>query len=235
VNLAILLGVSNYDNDKISNLTACTYDVNLVHFLLKSTKKYEDILLLDKNTTSENVKKQLTEFIRKHTAEESKEIDEVFFYYTGHGELYKDEFYYILSNFDFDQRNSTSLKNGELDNLLRNLNPKLTVKFVDACQSGISYVKDPGEMRIEKVVDNGKHTFQNCYFMFSSHSDQFSIATDKISLFTNSFLRAISRFNNGDIRYADIIDRIKDDFSQPHSQQTPYFIIQADYTKFFVI
>jgi hypothetical protein len=233
MNLAILIGVSDYSNEKIPNLTACNFDVNLMNSLLKSTKKYEEILLIEKDTTSENVKKQLTEFIKKHTADKEKVIEEVFFYYSGHGQVYNDEFYYILSNFDFDQRNSTSLNNSELDNLLRNLNSKLAIKIIDACQSGISYVKEPGDFKIEKIVNNEKQTFQNCYFMFSSHSDQSSLATDKISHFTNSFLKAITQSKNGEIRYADIINHIKDDFAQPHSQQTPFFIIQADYTETF--
>lgn len=233
MNLAILIGVSDYSNERIPNLTACKNDVNLMSTLLKLTKKYDEILVIEKNTTSENVKKQLTEFIKKHTVNEEKEIEEVLFYFSGHGEVYDDEFYYILSNFDFDKRNSTSLINSELDNLLRNLKPKLAIKIVDACKSGVSYVKEPGEFKIEKIMNNDEHTYQNCYFMFSSHSNQSSKATAKISYFTYSFLKAIRVSQNGEIRYADIINLIKDDFAQPHSTQTPYFVIQADYTEVF--
>jgi hypothetical protein len=233
MNLAILIGVSEYSNEKISELTACRNDANLINLLLKSTKKYDEILLIEKDTTSDNVKKQLTDFIKKHSANEEKEIEELFFYYSGHGQFHNEEFYYILSDFDFDRRNSTSLNNSELDNLLRNLSPNLTIKFIDACQSGVSYVKEPGEFKIDKIINNGKQTFQNCYFMFSSHSTQSSKATDKISFFTYSFLKAIFQSINGDIRYADLINRIKDDFAQPSSTQTPYFITQADYTEVF--
>ena len=233
MNLAILIGVSEYSNKKISELTACKNDAILINSLLKSTKKYDEILLIEKDTTSDNVKKQLTDFIKKYSANEEKDIEELFFYYSGHGQFHNEEFYYILSDFDFDRRNSTSLNNSELDNLLRNLSPKLTIKFIDACQSGVSYVKEPGEFKIEKIINNEEQTFQNCYFMFSSHSTQSSKASDKISFFTYSFLRAISQSKNGDIRYADLINRIKDDFAQPNSTQTPYFITQADYTEVF--
>lgn len=233
MNLAILIGVSEYSNENISDLTACKNDANLINSLLKSTKKYDEILLIEKDTSSDNIKKQLTDFIKKHSANEEKEIEELFFYYSGHGQFQNEEFYYILSDFDFDRRNSTSLKNSELDNMLRNLSPNLTIKFIDACQSGVSYVKEPGEFKIEKIINNGKQTFQNCYFMFSSHSTQASKATDKISFFTYSFLKAIFQSKNGDIRYADLINRIKDDFAQPNSTQTPYFITQADYTEVF--
>ncbi|ULT58714.1 caspase family protein [Neobacillus drentensis] len=233
MNLAILIGVSEYYHEEIDNLTACKNDAILMNSLLKSTNKYDEILLIENDTTSDNVKKQITEFIKKYTENKEKDIEEVFFYYSGHGQVYNQEFHYILSDFDFERLNSTSLNNSELDNLLRNLKPKLAIKLIDACKSGVSYVKEPGEFNFEKIISHEEHAFQNCYFMFSSHTNQNSGATDKISHFTWSFLKAIINSHNGEVRYLDIISSIKDDFAQPKYTQIPYFVSQASYTEVF--
>ncbi|MGU7367957.1 MULTISPECIES: caspase family protein [Bacillus cereus group] len=231
MNLAILLGVSEYQITD-ANLPGCKNDINLIKFLLEKTNKYQNILYINENTTSENVKRKITEFINKYQ-DHQYEIDEIFFYYTGHGQFHNDEFYYLLSNFDSNMRNTTSLKNSELDSLLRNLNPKLTVKVVDACQSGIAYVKEFDETKFEKAIDNSQKSFNNCYFMFSSNANQYSYASPNISDFTKSFLTSIVQSQDGSLRYLDIIDFIADDFDSSHSQQTPYFVTQGNYTELF--
>lgn len=54
--------------------------------------------------------------IAKYTG---KEVEEIFFYVTGHGQFYDNEFYYLLSDFDKTKRKKTSLENTELDQMFR--------------------------------------------------------------------------------------------------------------------
>ena len=159
--IAILIGVSQYKS--ISSLPSCKSDVELIKKLLHATKQYNDSLCLAENEDCAKVKEKTTSFIKKHKGED---IEEVFFYYTGHGDFYEDEFYYMLSDFDSGKRRQNSLENSEVDNWLRSLKPNVTVKVVDACHSGMMYVKD--DQAVEKYLDKSGKCFQVCYFMFSS-------------------------------------------------------------------
>ena len=125
------------------------------------TDKCEDILYLTESTstTSKSVKSKLTNFVQKYTSEE---IEEVIFYFTGHGSFEEDQFYYVLSDYEESKKRQTCLSNDELDNLLRSLSANLTIKIVDACQSGIRYVKDPDIFR--KYLQESEKNFDKCYF-----------------------------------------------------------------------
>jgi hypothetical protein len=229
MNIAILIGVSNYSNGK--DLAGCKNDVNIMHQLIKQSGKYQEILFISDNTTSEMVKNQLTDFVRKH--KENTTINEVFFYYTGHGLFHMEEFYYVLSDYDKKWLNRTTYKNGEIDELLKSLNPELTVKVVDACHSGVRYVKDVNDVEVSKMLNLTREKFSNCYFMFSSQFDESSWANQKISYFTQSFVNAIIEHKVDSIRYRDIIDYISDDFSQKNIAQTPYYVTQSNNTEIF--
>ncbi|MFB9273730.1 caspase family protein [Cohnella cellulosilytica] len=150
MNLAILLGVSDYN--EIDSLPGCRNDVKLVYDLVQNTDRFQDILYLANNTTSNNVKEKLAEFTLKHKGN-SESIDEVFFYYTGHGLFSKEEFHLVLSDYNSSWLNRTTYKNSEVDDLLKGLSLKLTVKIIDACHSGVKYVKDVNDMEVTKVLN----------------------------------------------------------------------------------
>lgn len=227
MNVAIVIGVSSYSN-RLTNLPGCLNDAELMTNLLNGVNKYDDILVINKdNTSSIKLKDELSSFI---LGKQSTKIDEVFFYYTGHGEFFENEFYYILSDFDETKRRQTSLANNELDNWLRQLNPSLTVKVIDACHSGAMYIKDDDVFI--KYLDESKKCFQKCYFLFSSMIEQPSYQTNLFSYFTKSFVEAILKYSSLEIRYKDIIDYISDDFEN-HSHQTPFFVNQASFTEKF--
>ncbi|WNZ49130.1 caspase family protein [Leptolyngbya boryana CZ1] len=225
MNVAIVLAVSDYQN--VGCLPGCNLDAQLMKNLLHTTGRYSEILFIDKNTDSIQVKEELTEFITKN---KGKVFDEIFFYYTGHGDFHSNEFYYILSDFNSNQYRQTSLSNLEVDNLLRQLNPALTVKIIDACHSGVTYIKD-NEI-FYKHLDESKNRFNNCYFMFSSMTDQASYQSKKISHFTKSFIDSVLHYSSTDLRYKHIIDYISDEFER-NSLQKPFFVIQAGFTETF--
>ena len=160
----------------------------------------------------------------------SKQIDELFFYFTGHGEFFNDEFYYLLSDFDTTKRKQTTLQNEEIDILIKTLKPNLVVKVIDACQSGKSYIKEYNV--INKYFEKTSNKFNNCYFLNSSLFDQYSYQTKKISDFTLSFIQSIKKHQSKEIRYKDIIDYISDEFAT-NTDQTPFFVIQANLTEKF--
>lgn len=225
MNLAIILAVSNYQN--ASCLPGCILDAQLMKTLLDKTQKYNEVLLIEQNTDSLKVKEEISNLISNN---KGKVFDEVFFYYTGHGDFREDEFYYILSDFDKNRYRQTTLANSELDNLLRQLSPGLTIKIIDACHSGVTYIKDKDT--VSKHLNESKNHFKNCYFMFSSMSDQSSYQDNIISHFTKSFIHSVLNYESTNIRYKHIIDHISDDFEK-NSRQKPLFIIQAGCTEIF--
>ena len=226
MNIAILLGVSEYQN--ADNLPACKEDLRIMGNLVNSAEKFDDVLYISGESNSAEVKEKITNYIKNL---KGKKIDEIFFYYTGHGDFYKNEFYYLLSDFDEEKRKQTCLENSELDNWFRSLKPDIIVKVVDACNSGVMYVKEEGGF--EKYLEKSKGEFNKCYFMFSSNLDQFSYQDKNfLSDFTKSFLKALEEHETDEIRYKDLIDYISDDFEN-NSDQTPFFVVQAEFTEQF--
>jgi uncharacterized caspase-like protein len=132
-NVAILVG--NTDYQTLGKLPCCRDDVFAVKELLEATGKFESIeLLLDKDSS------QLKESIRA-TIDANQSIQEIFFYFTGHGYQHDAEFFFCAINFASDRPNETGLSNSELHKLLRSPEADLVVQVIDACQSGSLLVK----------------------------------------------------------------------------------------------
>jgi len=224
--IAILIGVSKFDN--CNNLPGCENDVTAIHEILKATNQFDDVKFYKGKVDSKPFKTELAEYFSELKGEN---IEEVFFYFSGHGNFYKNEFYYVLSDFDESQRKQTSLQNSEIDKLIKSIKPKLVSKIIDACQSGVSYVK--GENRVEKYYNRTTDNFEKCYFMHSSQTSQFSYQDNDLSDFTKSFLSSLRSNDFSNIRYKHIIDYISDEFERS-TEQTPFFVTQADYTEIFI-
>ena len=226
-NLAIVIGISEYENE--SNLSACSNDADIIYSILESTEKYKEILFLKGTVESSFLKEKLIEFSKKY---EKEEIEELFFYFSGHGYSNESDFYFCTTDIQTARINSTSLQNTELDTLIRKIEPKLYVKVVDACFSGTHYIKGTDfETVFQKSIK--QKAFENVYFFYSSHSDQTSKATSEISTFTKSFVSCIKEsklFKS--LRYKAIIDFITD-FFEENEKQKPYFVIQGDMTETF--
>jgi hypothetical protein len=226
INLGIVIAVSDYFGDA-KNLPACREDGAAIASVLRASGRFNDILHVDNDTIGTSVKQKLADFAKAH---KGKEINEVFFYFTGHGEFVGDEFYYLLTDYQTKKRNQTSLENSELDGIVRSLSPKLFVKVVDACHSGVSYIKAPDDFR--DYLKSADKKFEKIYFMFSSQSEQFSYQNEKISYFTESILRSIFNHSSDTIRYKDVMSYVSDEFKE-YEFQTPLFVVQADYTEVF--
>ena len=226
MNLAIVITASQYKPPK-ANLPACDCDADLIAALLNSSTDFDEKLILRDVEESAMIKKKLTEFISQHKGED---IDQVFFYFSGHGDFTGNELFYLLPDYDQNLKRQTSLENSEIDSLLRGLKPNLTVKVIDACHSGVPYIKDADSF--QNYIKGTKEEFNKCYFMFSSHLDQASYQNKEFSFFTKSFAQAIAEHSADPVRLKDIIDYISDAFAG-NSQQTPFFVVQADFTEPF--
>lgn len=206
----------------------CEKDLQLMMSIISGSGKYDDFLILNESPKSVTAKDKISEFIREY---QNQEIDEVFMYYTGHGARHGNDFLYLFSDFDSSKIEQTSLRNSEFDSMLKSLQPKLTVKVVDACQAGTEYIKSRDDLEII-FKESSENSFNKTYFFFSSSNSESSIALQDYSVFTKSFALSLLDFEGQDIRYRDVMAYISDDQSVK-KHQTPLFIQQADNTEIF--
>lgn len=225
--VGIVIAVADYAESGLPDLPGCQTDGEAIDILLRENPRFDDLLLLNSSTSSVSVKRRLTDYIKQHS---DGSVDEVFFYFSGHGQFDGSEFHYLLSDFDEAKKSQTSLQNSELDKLLRGLRAPLVVKVVDACQSGVPYIKDVDGL--SGFLEGTQDSFENCYFMYSSRSDQSSYQNEQLSFFTREFAKSLIEYSGDTIRYKDIIDSISDAFT-PESSQTPFFVTQATFTEVF--
>lgn len=231
-NLAIIIGIDKYQN--ASDLIACKNDAEIVYEIINKSKKYEDIIYINGENDHRKILKELEELKLRN---ENDEIGEIFFYFSGHGHSEDNELYYITSNTIFNKINSTSLKNSEMDILFRTLKPSICVKIIDACQSGISYIKDIDDgLLFQKAMNETKKEFEKCFFMFSSLKTQSSYVMEdnEMSYFTNSLVEALKNYNNQEyVKYSEISNYMADYFKNI-GKQTPFFVTQTDMLDKFI-
>lgn len=108
MNIGIVIGVENYKSDIYDNLTACKNDAELFKDVLESVKDFEEILYLNNDDPGTLIKRNIADFIEKY---KEKEISEFIFYFSGHGERFEDDFFYLPSDFDKKRRETTGLRN----------------------------------------------------------------------------------------------------------------------------
>ena len=224
-NYAIILGVDKYKH--APELPSCENDAKLMEGLLSATGKYE-VLRIANNAAKHNVQEQISTFLPA----DGREIGEILFYFSGHGKQDEQGMHYALYDTDVTKINSTSLNNAELDDIIRKCSPKLYVKIVDACQSGVSYIKG-----LDEADNDFKYTetkdFKNCIFICSSLKTQASYAGDPYSKFTKAIVDAINSVVAPAVKFTDIQNYLSDVFNTDGGAQTPYFSTQCDGTELF--
>lgn len=224
--IAVVLGVAAYDNH--DDLPACESDATAMVTLLSAADRFDEILQLDGGTPAARVKQDLEDFLRKY---QQSSVDECLFYFSGHGGMVEDEFRFVLKDFDLNKANSTSISNTELDTAFRALNPSMFAKFVDACHSAVSYIKDGEALR--KELEREKSRFDTCYFFFSSQQEQYSFADKNVSDFTRAILHSVGTHSTERLTYNALAGAVADSFST-RANQTPYFVHQAKMTEVFL-
>ncbi len=226
--LGIVIGVKE-NRLPFHSLAACGNDAEAMAAVLRETGRFDDIIVLkdQKDTASKVLKSRIVDFIDKH---KGNDVEELVFYFSGHGDFIGDEFYHILSDYENSARNQTSLANSDLDGMMRGLNPALFVKIVDACHSGTSYIKNSDAF--DDYLKGTKAAFKDVYFLYSSQIDEASWTDGNLSAFTKSILTPIALQDAGAIRYRDLMSAASDHFEST-GRQTPRFITQADFTQVF--
>ncbi|GAA5102418.1 caspase family protein [Wohlfahrtiimonas larvae] len=220
--LALLFGVSEYENPK-NRLEACKYDLQMMNSLLQSSGEFSDILVSLDDTAS-SARDKIIEFIEKYKDEE---VEQVVFYFSGHGYRQGNEFYFCFKTTDTSILKSTTISSQDMDEYLKILEPSVAVKIIDACYSGEHYIKDIDDSFYKTIEEKQRKSFNEIYFMFSSRNTEVSHATKRYSLFTQLFFEAIrNHADTNAITYKAIIDYVSD-YAQNSLSHTPIFVTQG--------
>lgn len=211
--LAILVGNSAYKN--LHALPCCERDVEAVADLIGTTGRFDSVRRII-NADGDDLKQQLRDIL-----DGVQGIDELFYYFSGHGFQNEADFYYCTPHFDPKRPNETGLSRVELHSLLRPSDIPLIVKVVDACHSGHGLFK--GEDSYPKV---DKGAFKNIIQIASCLNEQFSLTGDPLSEFTAKFCEAAVRKPEGTIYYSDVINAIRDAYLD-NEARTPHFTSQS--------
>ena len=213
MNLAIIIGVSKYTS--ATPLPACLVDAYNMRDLLIATGKYNRIITITERTRSEQIKAMLKS-IKENYRRES--VDELFFYFSGHG-VFRNQALLCCSDFNPARPVETSIENSLIDDLIRQVKPRLAVKILDACQSGEPYTKGQSESFSGQPMES-------FICMASSRYDQTSIATSEGSVFTNRWIDSALRRQKGLVRYSSIQSDLARAFANDPTQ-TPFFVNQG--------
>ena len=212
-NTAVLVGNSQYNS--LGTLECCHDDLLAMKELLKATDKYSGIEVIE-NDNADELKSKMRDAIDK-----TPSTEELFFYFTGHGCLQEDEFYFCATNFDSKRPNQTGLSNSDLHILLKLADADVVVKVIDACNSGTLLIKADNEF-----IFHEKHGFKNLIQISSCQQSQNSLIGEPLSIFTEKFRASTLRKKEGIIYYTDIISTLRDEFIQ-NNEQTPFFVSQV--------
>lgn len=219
-NIAILVGNTEYRS--LAEIGCCRADVVAMRELLDATQKYEAIEIIE-NADANDLKTKIRAAIDK-----IKSPTEIFFYYTGHGYSYDDEFFYCATNFDSNRPNETGLSTTELHTLLRLANADLVIKVADACNSGTHLVKADIGLTLQN-----KQGFKNLIQFSSCLDTQSALTGHPLSLFTQKFRNAALSKTDGVVYYTDVIAVLRDQFIG-NDAQIPYFVSQTTGREQFV-
>lgn len=210
---AILIGNANYLSE--NNLPCCREDVLAMQELLEATERFDkiiDCIDVDADAMRDAVRGALP-------AEETQ--NEVFFFFSGHGALIENEFYYCGTKFDSRRPNETGVSHYELQGLFRTASPTTLVVVIDACYSGTPLIKK--DVAPPPLLKDG---FKNVFQFSSSMNDQTSMGGVPLSDYTRAFIEASIRKTEGAIYYTDLSNTLRDNFIQ-NNGQTPFFVYQG--------
>ncbi len=219
--IAILIGVAEYQT--LEPLPATSNDVEAIHRLLDATKLYSKILVHSGGCTAAEIREAIAPELEAFSG---SEIEEAFFYFSGHGFEIDEQSFFATTDYNTEAPNKTSLPNSHVDDWLRSLRPKVAVKVIDCCESGVRYIKNARLARNGQAL--GRREFNDLYFLHSSHWTQDSYVDGQLSLFTRRFLQVIAESPDGPLKYSEIALSLTDAFLD--ESQKPQVTTSGNFT-----
>ena len=211
--VAILVGNAHYS--AMDDLECCLEDLEAVQSLVEAAGRHDKIHKVgdvDADGMREAVRKALPAGVP---------VDEVLFYYSGHGAAIAEEFYFCGTGFDERNPNTTGLSQRDLHDALRAAKPRTVVKIIDACASGTQLIKS--ERQPPPLPKDG---FRNVLQLASCLDSQSSFGGEPLSAFTQALCDAALQRTEGPVYYSDVVNALRDHFIDDEVQ-TPFFVSQG--------
>ena len=232
INLAIIVSISKYKvTFGFNNLNYVDNDNEYITNIIKKSNKYVLEFNLNKSCRSSGFRSRLEDLLKDY---KDKKINELLFYFSGHGFSTGDDFYLCCTDSDIDNISSTSISIHEIDDVARKLGVKKYVKIIDACNSGTSYIKGVSIHNADTSIFNAPSDLKDCYFLYSCDEKQESSIdsnNSRVSKFTLSIIKSlydhfISRKEKSlsyTVLQAKVEELFRDDI-----YQTPKMILQGE-------
>ena len=113
-----------------------------------------------------------------------------------------------FSNFKESSPNTTGLSRNDAFELIRQFKAELSVVVIDACEAGRNLIKK----NVTPLSYTLKSKFSNFVQFSSCTESQFSLAGDRISLFTDEFIKACLNKEKGPVYYSDVENALRETF-----------------------
>ena len=212
-NIAILIGVSEYNNPDFLQLPVCLNDVDAMESLIRETRRFEEIIPL-KDVNAEVILDEL-----KKLSESDDGFGEIFIYFSGHGDIIAEEYFWVGKNYSKSSRHTTGLSRNTIFEVLRNIKNEHAVIVQDACFSGQDIVKGENFLSQKELG--------NILIISSSLSQETTPSGSQLSPFTDMFIEAASHTKlKGKVDYLDVMNKLKDLFSG-NNRHKPHFAGQS--------
>jgi Caspase domain len=173
---ALLIGVPEYDSDRIDNLPVVNQDLELLHTSLeKSGFSVRSLGTDGAATTTQNKIKQA---IRKE-CKEAQKTEVLLLYFSGHGIHYQGKDYLVPSDADLDDAECIedyliSSDLGELFVDLDKCNAKTIIFFIDACREGVKLAWKSLSLASFGKGDRTQISKRRCVLVFACESGKYS-------------------------------------------------------------
>jgi len=238
-----LVGINNYDDQRIDNLEFSYTDVSLFDYTMRQyksdlynnihTKFLSDTELMIK-PTKQNINSILNEEVSK-----LKETDLFIFYFSGHGISYNKENYLIPADSQYKDLETvvkTSISLNEIINKIKSSKAKKKIIILDSCHSGIEANKDI-EVRakmseeLQGLIDENNKSegiiiLSSCSYNQKAYDDK----TKKQGIFSYFLSQGLSGQANsmGNDEYVDVVElsywvggKVSDWAKKHNYEQTP--------------
>ena len=182
---ALVIGINDYDDRRIPDLTTCQSDAKAVYSLLTNPQKggissKNAYLLLGKKATTRNIKKYLGK-LRQIPSKST-----VFIYFSGHGAKEAEDAYWVTQDSEIDSLISSGVANSEIERLFSKIPSDRVVVMLDCCYAAAT-VKGQKDARSDFSEVLKKFTGKGRAYLMAAGSGQEAIEAEdlKQSVFTH--------------------------------------------------
>jgi uncharacterized caspase-like protein len=230
---AVVIGIGNYQDDRIPKLKYTTVDAGEIYKILTDPHygnfpENQVKFLIDEQATYNNIKSAIGTWLKRNT----RKNDTVIIFFAGHGAPEDEKTYWVTYNANIDDLYGTALSNDEIADMLDRVEAKKMIAFLDSCYSAATVNRTDKKRSIMLVKDPFlKFKGKGRVIITSSDGKEQSVEIDKFGhgIFTYYLLKALKgdadKNRDGYIELDEVWDyvkyRVTDTARKYGSTQTP--------------